>query len=243
MWGHGQTEVQSLAVDDHEFEALGFEDCCDGHSELEVHLAGDSESSPWRVVETTVRDGAAARAPPTAPPRLLARPRRVTRARCCMCRGAGLPAVFHKLGGPRAPRLRKRHELAVRLDRRLVALAPLAQRPVRREPGVRDHGQLALLSSAFVLFVRERKASSRPCLARIHLVHPLPQYRYALSRRGRGADQHGDRNNARPAASRAKRGTAVPEGPSPSAHAFLPAVASQTVPLPDVALLLHGLAC
>ena len=64
MWGHGQTEVQSLAVGDHEFEALGFEDCCDGHSELEVHLACDSESSPWRVVETTVRDGAAARAPP-----------------------------------------------------------------------------------------------------------------------------------------------------------------------------------
>ena len=67
MWGHGQTEVQSLAVGDHEFEALGFEDCCDGHSELEVHLACDSESSPWRVVETTVRDGAAARAPPPAP--------------------------------------------------------------------------------------------------------------------------------------------------------------------------------
>ena len=64
MWGHGQTEVQSLAVGDHEFEALGFEDCCDGHSELEVHLACDSESAPWRVVETTVRDGVAARAPP-----------------------------------------------------------------------------------------------------------------------------------------------------------------------------------
>ena len=94
-------------------------------------------------------------------------PRRLTRARCCVCRGAGLPAVLHKGGGPRAPRLRERHELAVRLDRRLVGLAPLAQRPVRREPGVRDHGQLALLSSACVLFVRERKAFSRPRLARI----------------------------------------------------------------------------
>ena len=27
-----------------------FEDCCDGHSELEIHLACDSVSDPWRVV-------------------------------------------------------------------------------------------------------------------------------------------------------------------------------------------------
>jgi hypothetical protein len=27
----------SLAAGEHEFESLGFEDCCDGHSELEVH--------------------------------------------------------------------------------------------------------------------------------------------------------------------------------------------------------------
>ena len=49
-WGHLTLSNQALLLGDHEFEALGFEDCCDGHSELEVHLPGDTTSTPWRVV-------------------------------------------------------------------------------------------------------------------------------------------------------------------------------------------------
>jgi hypothetical protein len=36
-WGHVETSVETLASGDHEFEALGFEDCCDGWTQLEVH--------------------------------------------------------------------------------------------------------------------------------------------------------------------------------------------------------------
>ena len=43
-----------LAVGDHEFEVVGFEDCCDTHSELEVHLPCDQTTDPWRVVQTGV---------------------------------------------------------------------------------------------------------------------------------------------------------------------------------------------
>ena len=42
-----------LTAGDHSFESLGFEDCCDGHAELEVHLTCDSAAgvqAPWRVV-------------------------------------------------------------------------------------------------------------------------------------------------------------------------------------------------
>ena len=35
---------------EHEWEVLGFEDCCDGHAELEVHLPCDNADSPWRLV-------------------------------------------------------------------------------------------------------------------------------------------------------------------------------------------------
>eukprot|EP01046_Picozoa_sp_COSAG06_P032489 COSAG06_NODE_3250_length_5615_cov_15.071972_3_plen_672_part_00 len=49
-WGHLTLSNQALTLGDHEFEALGFEDCCDGHSELEVHLPGDHCHSVWRVV-------------------------------------------------------------------------------------------------------------------------------------------------------------------------------------------------
>lgn len=53
MWGHGQTDDTSLSQGDHEFESLGFEDCCDGHAELEVHLPCDGPQSPWRIVQTS----------------------------------------------------------------------------------------------------------------------------------------------------------------------------------------------
>jgi len=45
-----QLEPSVLSKGDHEFEALGFEDCCDGHSELEVHLPCDKYADPWRMV-------------------------------------------------------------------------------------------------------------------------------------------------------------------------------------------------
>ena len=53
MWGHGQTDVTALSIGDHEFESLGFEDCCDGHAEIEIHLTCDlsaPQQQPWRVV-------------------------------------------------------------------------------------------------------------------------------------------------------------------------------------------------
>ena len=49
---------QRLPAGDHEFEALGFEDCCDGHAELEIHIpcgagsAGEPDADPWRVVHS-----------------------------------------------------------------------------------------------------------------------------------------------------------------------------------------------
>ena len=49
-WGHLQTDPAQLSAGDHEFESLGFEDCCDGHSELEVHLPCDRPTGVWRVV-------------------------------------------------------------------------------------------------------------------------------------------------------------------------------------------------
>ena len=57
-WGHLQLNAGSLAVGSHEFEALGFEDCCDGHAELEVHLTCDAAhaDTAWRVVTAGASD-------------------------------------------------------------------------------------------------------------------------------------------------------------------------------------------
>ena len=43
-------DAASLSVGMHEFDVLGFEDCCDGHAELEVHLPCDDVDSSWRLV-------------------------------------------------------------------------------------------------------------------------------------------------------------------------------------------------
>jgi hypothetical protein len=51
-WGHLQSDPAQLTADDHEFEALGFEDCCDGHAELEVHLPSDQPTDRWRLVQS-----------------------------------------------------------------------------------------------------------------------------------------------------------------------------------------------
>ena len=75
-WGHVQTDPAMLLTgdttdDDHEFEALGFEDCCDGHAELEVHLPCDRATDPWRIVQAGVTACMAcdtASGPPPPPP-------------------------------------------------------------------------------------------------------------------------------------------------------------------------------
>jgi hypothetical protein len=49
-WGHVELDPVSLSSGEHEFESLGFDDCCDGHSELEVHLPCDGNGAAWRYV-------------------------------------------------------------------------------------------------------------------------------------------------------------------------------------------------
>ena len=49
-YGHLETDGTVMSVGEHEWEVLGFEDCCDGHAELEVHLPCDTLASPWRTV-------------------------------------------------------------------------------------------------------------------------------------------------------------------------------------------------
>ena len=50
LWGHVNVDGTSLTAGDHEFGILGFEDCCDGHAEMEIHLPCDQQDSPWRTV-------------------------------------------------------------------------------------------------------------------------------------------------------------------------------------------------
>jgi hypothetical protein len=49
-WGHLLMSAVTLPEGNHEFESLGFEDCCDGHAELEIHLPCDWHTDPWRIV-------------------------------------------------------------------------------------------------------------------------------------------------------------------------------------------------
>ena len=42
----------NLANGNHYFEAVGFEGCCDGHSELEVHLPNDMTTDIWRQINS-----------------------------------------------------------------------------------------------------------------------------------------------------------------------------------------------
>ena len=49
-WGHLLMSAIQLTEGEHEFESLGFEDCCDGHAELEIHLPCDWHTDPWRIV-------------------------------------------------------------------------------------------------------------------------------------------------------------------------------------------------
>ena len=46
IWGHVEVNDIPLTAGDHVFEGLGFEGCCDGHSELDVHLPFDGEGDP-----------------------------------------------------------------------------------------------------------------------------------------------------------------------------------------------------
>ena len=45
LWGHIHASDIILREGNHEFETLGFEDCCDGHAELEVHFPCDRPES------------------------------------------------------------------------------------------------------------------------------------------------------------------------------------------------------
>ena len=72
IWGHVFMGDEQISVGDHYFEGLGFEGCCDGHSELDVHLPPDGEGDPWRrVVSGPTTDFVAdcsATPPPYTPP-------------------------------------------------------------------------------------------------------------------------------------------------------------------------------
>jgi hypothetical protein len=50
IWGHVNVDAAALAPGDHEFDILGFDPCCDGHAEIELHLPCDAVTSPWRIV-------------------------------------------------------------------------------------------------------------------------------------------------------------------------------------------------
>ena len=50
LWGHVNVDATSLTVGDHEFAILGFEPCCDGHAEMEIHLPCDDADAPWRTI-------------------------------------------------------------------------------------------------------------------------------------------------------------------------------------------------
>ena len=50
VFGHVLFDDVYLAEGEHYFESLGFDGCCDGRSELEVHLPCDRRSDPWRLV-------------------------------------------------------------------------------------------------------------------------------------------------------------------------------------------------
>ena len=52
IWGHVFAMDVEIAAGDHYWESLGFEGCCDGHSEIEIHLPGDAETDPWRPITT-----------------------------------------------------------------------------------------------------------------------------------------------------------------------------------------------
>jgi hypothetical protein len=66
LWGHVNVDGTSLSAGDHEFGILGFEDCCDGHAELEVHLPCDTPSDAWRTVVTGATDCLTCANPPVA---------------------------------------------------------------------------------------------------------------------------------------------------------------------------------
>ena len=56
LYGHIVLPAAALSVGDHEFEALGFEDCCDAHQELELHLPCDTDASAYRLVTSGETD-------------------------------------------------------------------------------------------------------------------------------------------------------------------------------------------
>ena len=71
IWGHLMFSDMALENGNHYFEGVGFENCCDGHAELEVHLPSDMTTDPWRTVNSGPTGGLVApceAAPPPPPP-------------------------------------------------------------------------------------------------------------------------------------------------------------------------------
>ena len=56
IWGHVNVDASTLTQGNHEFDVLGFEPCCDGHAEMEVHLPCDQVTDTWRTVVTGQSD-------------------------------------------------------------------------------------------------------------------------------------------------------------------------------------------
>jgi hypothetical protein len=56
IWGHVNVDATALTTGNHEFDVLGFDDCCDGHSEMEIHLPCDDVDDDWRIVVAGVSE-------------------------------------------------------------------------------------------------------------------------------------------------------------------------------------------
>jgi hypothetical protein len=72
IWGHVFARDVAITEGDHYWESLGFEGCCDGHSEIEIHLPGDAVTDPWRPItsgaSSDLEGDCGAATPPPAPP-------------------------------------------------------------------------------------------------------------------------------------------------------------------------------
>ena len=79
IWGHVFANDVAIGEGDHYWEALGFEGCCDGHSEIEVHLPADNVADPWRAITSGASDALVGdcTGDPGAPP-----PPQVAQERC-----------------------------------------------------------------------------------------------------------------------------------------------------------------
>ena len=67
IWGYESLMDITLTAGDHIFEALGFEGCCDGHSQLDIQLPGDTSWIRVKSGDSPSMVGSC-KAPPSPPP-------------------------------------------------------------------------------------------------------------------------------------------------------------------------------